>query len=146
MKRESGAKENTIAEWDVCMLYINKFPTTFVRINFIWEDEKPGWWNVNLTRLGLPVESFTWKLDDNHLACEEFTMNDIPMMFQILPRPDLAADEKKDKKKVKEGNTVPDKKVDLNNVVEDLFKPRPKVVSLFNKITESPPPDDNNAA
>jgi hypothetical protein len=88
LKKKDDVK--VIAEWDVCMLYINGFPQSFVRVNWIWEDEKRGWWRVNLTRLALPLESWTWTLDDNHLEGEEWTMDGIPMQLQILPRPDLS--------------------------------------------------------
>ena len=92
-----GSKEkdtyNGIQEGDVCMLYTNKFPSMFVRINWIWPDEKPGWYCISLTLLALPLESWIWKLDESHINCNEWTMNGVAMQFQILERPDLSKEE-----------------------------------------------------
>ena len=111
-------KDLEIKEWDVCMLHINKFPNAFVRINYIWADEKKGWWCVNLTKMALPLESWTWILDDSHINGAEFEMSGTKFQLQILNRPNLEnapTVEQPVKKKVEV--------TDVNDIVKTLFTP-----------------------
>lgn len=95
--RKKDLVDITIKEMDVCLLYIDGFPNSFVRINWIWETDRRGWWNVNSTKLGLPCDNLQWILDSSHLAGESWMMDGMEMHFQLLRRPDLAASESKAK-------------------------------------------------
>jgi hypothetical protein len=118
--RKQAEVDTAIKEWDVCMLVINNFPQFFVRVNYIWADERRDWWNVSFTQLTIPSNTWTWKLDTSHLNGMNFEMGGTPMQLQVLVRPNL------EKQEIQE---TPIKPV-LNNP-QPTLEPRQKVVSLF---------------
>jgi len=110
-----------INETDVVLVYVNKFPGFFARIDVIAPDEKKGWYHVASTKLTIPLETFSWLLDENHLACAEFSMNGIPFQFQKVPKPETKTESIKKVKPVK----VVENEPDVKKVI------RPKVINLF---------------
>lgn len=56
-----------IKENDICILYIDGFPSTYVRVEIIIPDSKPDWLEVGLVELTFPLTPIIWKLQEKHL-------------------------------------------------------------------------------
>lgn len=109
------SKRVYIKPLDVVLAFVNNFPHFWARINYISPDQKPGWYIVNFTQLGMPVVDGQWLLDENHLAGEEFTMGEglFKIRLQLLP----IIEEKNSSGEVKVKTAGDGKKVEKNNGV-----------------------------
>lgn len=116
-----------VKQHDLVLIYINEVPRFYARVESISPD-KPGWWTVLFTRLGIPLQKFTWTLDDDHMCCEAFTLNSVPHRMEIVPT-EFPAEWELVKKKP-----------------EKVFRPGPKVINLFGpRPTYIPPFEDQGA-
>jgi hypothetical protein len=94
-----------ILENDLILVHIQNQPAFFARIEQIAPDTKKNWWQVTLLALQLPVQHFTWLLDDNQIQGEAFTMGGIPVRIEKVIPPPL---ESKAPAKIRELKTTPE--------------------------------------
>ena len=60
---------------DLVLVYQEEQPAFFARVEDIWTDAKPGWYQVKLLVLQIPVEETVWILREGHINGEPFTMH-----------------------------------------------------------------------
>jgi hypothetical protein len=60
---------------DVVLVYQEERPTLFARIEDISPDPKPGWYQVKLLILQVPLAESVWTLKEDYINGEPFTMN-----------------------------------------------------------------------
>uniref|UniRef100_A0A7C5AK34 Uncharacterized protein n=1 Tax=Desulfobacca acetoxidans TaxID=60893 RepID=A0A7C5AK34_9BACT len=70
---------------DLVLVYLDRQPAFYARINQIIPDVKRGWYQVELLALTLPSQTLTWILDEYHLKGEEFTMGGRPVQLVLIP-------------------------------------------------------------
>lgn len=76
---------------DLMLLYHKEAPAGFARVEEITADVKPGWWQVRLLLLQLPISQVTWILREEYIDGAEFTMGGNPLRLERLPGPGSAA-------------------------------------------------------
>jgi hypothetical protein len=67
--------EHKTAEKDLVLIHYEDKPLAFARIEAIEADAKPGWFQVSLLMLQVPVHLVTWILRDAYIDGAPFTMN-----------------------------------------------------------------------
>ena len=67
---------------DLVLVYQEGHPAFFARIEDIWTDAKPGWFQVKLLALQIPVEETIWILREAYINGEPFTMNGRKMRIE----------------------------------------------------------------
>lgn len=73
---------------DLVLVHVDNRPGFFARIEEISPDVKPGWWQVSLLVLTVPLQIYTWILDDSQIDGAPFTMGGTPMMLEkVVPPP-----------------------------------------------------------
>lgn len=75
---------------DVILVYQEEQPAFFARIEDIWADAKPGWYQVKLLVLQIPVEEAVWILREGHINGETFTMNGRKIRIEKVRSPQEA--------------------------------------------------------
>ena len=73
---------------DLVLAHIDNKPAFYARIEEISPDVKPGWWKVRLLVLTVPLQSYTWILDDSQVNGAPFTMGGTPMMLEKVVPPE----------------------------------------------------------
>lgn len=109
---------------DLVLVHIDNQPGFFARVEDITPDVKPGWWQVKLLVLTLPLQIYTWILDETQIEGAPFTMGGTPVRLEKVISPLPGADEKE----------VPD--IPQDKATEEK-KGGAKVVSLFERKKES---------
>ncbi len=72
---------------DVVLVYMDNNPTFFARVDDISADVKPGWFNLKLLVLQVPLLSVTWILRESYFNGQEFTMGGRPMRIEKVTAP-----------------------------------------------------------
>lgn len=72
---------------DVVLVYIDNNPAFFARVDEIISDVKPGWFQVKLLVLQLPLVSVTWILRQAYYNGQEFTMGGRPVRIEKVASP-----------------------------------------------------------
>ncbi len=72
---------------DVVLVYTDNNPTFFARVNEIAADVKPGWFEVKLLVLQVPLLVVTWILREPYYNGQEFTMGGRPMRIEKVIAP-----------------------------------------------------------
>jgi len=72
---------------DLVLVYQEELPAFFARIEDIWADAKPGWYQVKLLALKIPVEETIWILRAGYINGELFTMNGRKMRIEEVRAP-----------------------------------------------------------
>lgn len=73
---------------DLVLVHVDNRPGFFARIEDISPDVKQGWWQVSLLVLTVPLQVYTWILDDSQIDGAPFTMGGTPMMLEkVVPPP-----------------------------------------------------------
>lgn len=74
---------------DLVLAHIDNKPAFYARIEDITPDVKPGWWKVKLLVLTVPLQIYTWILDESQVNGAPFTMGEMPIMLEkvISPEP-----------------------------------------------------------
>ena len=67
------------------LVYLDRKPGFYARINDINPDVKRGWYQVELLALTVPPQTLVWILEETHLQGEEFTMGGRPMKLEDVP-------------------------------------------------------------
>lgn len=69
-------------ESDIVLIYLEKSPLAFARIESIEPDIKRGWYHVKLLMLQIPLQVVTWILRDAYINGEIFTMGGKEMRLE----------------------------------------------------------------
>lgn len=96
---------------DLVLVHIDNKPGFFARIEAISPDVKPGWWQVKLLVLTVPLQLYTWTLDESQVDGAPFTMGGTPVRLEkvVSPQPPAeqsAAAGKEDERKAGRGAKV----------------------------------------
>ncbi len=98
---------------EVILVYIDNEPGFFARVEEVKPDQKKGWWQISFLILAIPLKKMTWKLDDEQMRGQEFTMNSVPMQIKRVEAPEeeyfktsKEGEEKKKPGKDKGGNVI----------------------------------------
>ncbi len=84
-------------ENDIVLIYLEKSPLAFARIESIEPDIKRGWYHVTLLMLQVPLQVVTWILRDAYINGEIFTMGGKEMRFEKVVCPQDSMPVKKNK-------------------------------------------------
>lgn len=76
---------------DLVLVHVDNRPGFFARIEDISPDIKRGWWQVSLLVLTVPLQVYTWILDDSQIEGAPFTMGGTPMLLEKVVPPPLRA-------------------------------------------------------
>lgn len=72
---------------DLVLVHVDNRPGFYARIEEITPDVKKGWWQVKLLVLNMPLQVYTWILDESQLAGAPFTMGGTPLMIEKVESP-----------------------------------------------------------
>ena len=72
---------------DLVLVHVDNKPGFFARIEAITPDVKPGWWQVKLLVLTMPLQVYSWILDDSQIAGSPFTMGGTPIRLEKVESP-----------------------------------------------------------
>jgi hypothetical protein len=72
---------------DLVLVHVDNRPGFFARVEDISPDVKPGWWQVRLLVLTVPLQVYTWILDSSQIDGALFTMGGTPMMLEKVVTP-----------------------------------------------------------
>jgi hypothetical protein len=97
---------------DIVLAHIDGNPAFFARIETISPDVKRGWWQVKLLVLTVPVQVYTWILEESQINGEPYTMGGVPVRLEKIVSP-VAADEPPPEKPVQEQHDEKGKVVSL---------------------------------
>jgi hypothetical protein len=75
-------------EGDLVLVNIRNKPAFFARIEDISADVKPGWYQVKMLVLQVPLLAITWILREAYINGEEFTMGSHPVTLAKVISPD----------------------------------------------------------
>jgi len=103
---------------DLVLVHVDNRPGFYARVEEITPDVKKGWWQVKLLVLNLPLQVYTWILDESQLAGAPFTMGGTPLMIEKVESPVV-------REEVKETSPTAEAAGEVER------GPRPKVVSLM---------------
>ena len=78
---------------ELVLVYIDNTPTFYARVEAVDPDVKPGWWQVKLLVLTIPLQMYTWILDDSQVAGAPFTMGGTPVRLEKVVSPVVRAGE-----------------------------------------------------
>ncbi|HBA89906.1 MAG TPA: hypothetical protein DCZ75_18505 [Geobacter sp.] len=73
---------------DLVLVHIDNKPSFYARIEEISPDVKPGWWKVKLLVLTVPLQVYTWILDESQVNGAPFTMGGTPIMLEKVESPE----------------------------------------------------------
>jgi hypothetical protein len=87
---------------DVVLVYMDNNPAFFARVDEISADVKPGWFQVKLLVLQIPLLTVTWILREAYYNGQEFSMGGRPMRIEKVVAPSEEHEQSKpeDTKKV----------------------------------------------
>jgi hypothetical protein len=109
---------------DLVLVHVDNRPGFFARIEAITPDVKPGWWQVKLLVLTMPLQVYTWILDESQIDGAPYTMGGTPIRLEKIVSPVQ-----------NEEPLAPSRK-------EASRKGGGKVVQLFGRKKETCPPPD----
>lgn len=72
---------------DLVLVHIDRKPAFYARIEGISPDAKAGWWQVKLLVLTLPLQVYTWILEDVQINGTPFTMGGTPVAIEKVVSP-----------------------------------------------------------
>ena len=72
---------------DLVLVHIDNKPAFYARIEDVSPDVKPGWWQVKLLVLTLPLQVYTWILDESQVGGAPFTMGGTPVRLEKVLSP-----------------------------------------------------------
>ena len=86
---------------DVVLVYMDNNPAFFARLEGVSADVKPGWFQVKLLVLQVPVLAVTWILREAYYNGQEFTMGGRAMRIEkvIAPAEEHAEPKPEDSRK-----------------------------------------------
>lgn len=83
---------------DLVLIHIDNTPGFYARIENISPDVKAGWWKVKLLVLTIPVQVYTWILEESQINGAPFTMGGTPVLMEkvISPEPESSTSSPED--------------------------------------------------
>ncbi len=76
---------------ELVLVHIDNNPAFYARVEAVDPDVKPGWWQVKLLVLMMPLQVYTWILDDTQVAGAPFTMGGTPVRLEKVVSPVVRA-------------------------------------------------------
>ncbi len=73
---------------DIVLIYMDRKPSIFARLEDISPDIKPDWWQVKLLVLTIPIQVMTWILEQDQINGKEFTMGGRPVRLEKIVCPE----------------------------------------------------------
>lgn len=73
---------------DLVLVYLDRKPAFFARLEDISPDIKPDWWQVKLLVLTIPIQVMTWILEQDQINGKEFTMGGRPVRLEKVVCPE----------------------------------------------------------
>jgi len=70
---------------DIFLFIKGSTPEFFARVEEILPDERPGWWHLEFTRIGVPMIPGRMLVSESHMNGESFTIEGIECMFIVVP-------------------------------------------------------------
>jgi hypothetical protein len=80
-------------EGDLVLVHIENQPAFFARIESIFADVKPHWFQVKMLVLQVPLVVITWILREPYINGEEFTMGGRPIRMEKVIAPEATDEE-----------------------------------------------------
>ena len=71
-----------IKKHEVVLIYVEKEPSFFARVEKIQPDLKKGWWRVTFLVLNIPLTNIHWTIDDEQLRGSDFTMGGVRVRIE----------------------------------------------------------------
>jgi hypothetical protein len=78
---------------DLLLIYNERTPLGFARVEDISSDVKAGWWRITLMLLHMPIQYVTWILREEYIDGEVFSIESRRMRLQRLPSAGVALTE-----------------------------------------------------
>ncbi len=75
---------------DLVLVHIDNKPGFYARIENVSPDVKAGWWKVKLLVLTIPVQIYTWILEESQINGAPFTMGGTPVLMEKVVSPEPA--------------------------------------------------------
>lgn len=72
---------------DLVLVHVDNRPGFFARIEDISPDIKAGWWQVKLLVLTMPLQVYTWILDESQIDGAPYTMGGTPIRLEKVISP-----------------------------------------------------------
>ena len=72
---------------DILCVHIDNKPSAYARVEGFEPDRKPGWWQIHLLLLTIPLQRVVWILKEEYFNGTPFTMQGTPMLLEPLPQP-----------------------------------------------------------
>lgn len=121
-------------EGDVVLVHIENNPAFFARVEGISADVKPGWYQVRLLVLQVPLVVITWILRETYVNGDEFTMGGRPVRMAkvVTPEEFRVIDEASDVVPKKEESPA-EKPADAVSGQMESAKEKGKVLSLADR-------------
>ncbi|MEJ5300688.1 MAG: hypothetical protein WHS38_06840 [Thermodesulforhabdaceae bacterium] len=124
-------------EGEVVLVYVENQPAFFARIESITPDVKPGWFQVRMLVLQLPMIVVTWILREAYINGDEFTMGGRPIRITpvVAPPAELWDEEdEKEEREIEEVETEKDEIMESENTGDKGEKGKTrKVISLADR-------------
>ena len=73
---------------DLVMVHVDNSPGFFARIEDSSPDFKPGWWQVKLLVLTMPLQVYHWILDESQIEGAQYTMGGTPIRLEKIVCPE----------------------------------------------------------
>ena len=73
---------------DLVLVHVDNSPGFFARIEDISPDFKPGWWQVKLLVLTMPLQVYHWILDESQIEGAQYTMGGTPIQLEKIVCPE----------------------------------------------------------
>ena len=74
---------------DILCVHIDNTPSAYARVEGFEPDRKPGWWQIHLLILTIPLQRVVWILKEEYFNGTPFTMQGTPMLLEPLPQPTI---------------------------------------------------------
>ena len=75
---------------DLVLVHVDNRPGFFARIEDISPDIKAGWWQIKLLVLTMPIQVYTWILDESQIDGAPYTMGGTPIRLEKVISPVIA--------------------------------------------------------
>ncbi|CAG0981790.1 hypothetical protein [Geobacter sp.] len=72
---------------DLVLVHIDNKPGFYARIEDVTPDVKAGWWRLKLLVLTVPLEIYTWILEEAQINGTPFTMGGTPIRMEKVLSP-----------------------------------------------------------
>jgi len=73
---------------DLVLVHVDNRPGFFARIEDISPDVKPEWWQVKLLVLTIPLQVYTWILEESQIEGAPYTMGGTPVRLEKVISPE----------------------------------------------------------